>query len=362
MVWLLSLILASVTLVRADVYPYYPAGDVIRSGQVCAIKWNGDTASTTAWKDMAIELMTGNNYNMIHLTTVATGLDGTVNGGFNWTCPEVIPNADIYFYQFRSPYTPDYVWTTRFTIASDTGATSPPPNDTQPDGQKIGWGNGQLADPSIATPPPTFPSTTTTSTGPAATATPTNVAPGVQPGCFDFLTETNLLCYQIVQQYNISLNDFETWNGGSNVCNVLQTGLAYCIGGRPSNALPAAVSSCTEFFTETNLLCYQIAAQYNITVAQFETWNGGSNVCNVLQSGIAYCVQAPTSTSSSVPTPTNAAPGIVAGCQQWYTETNTLCYQIAANFNITVNQFESWNGANSCNVLQTGLAYCVLGP
>lgn len=65
-----SLLLFS--LVHADVFPFYPAADVLRSGQVCAIKWNGDSGSTTAWKDMAIELMSGDNFNMIHITSAFT--------------------------------------------------------------------------------------------------------------------------------------------------------------------------------------------------------------------------------------------------------------------------------------------------
>lgn len=202
-----------------------------------------------------------------------------------------------------------------------------------------------------------FTTTTTTPGTPTATAmpTPTNVSPKVRPGCYNFYTETNQLCWQLVQEYSITLDDFGYWNGDTNVCNTLQPGVAYCTGGRPSNALPAAASSCVKWFNDTNLLCFEIAQQYGITVdqvnmvtlcdanqysllLQFESWNGGSGVCNVLQPGISYCVLAPTSTSPSVPTPTNAAPGIVQGCRKWYTETDQLCWQIAATYSITVDQ------------------------
>ncbi|KAJ7593842.1 hypothetical protein C8J56DRAFT_778088 [Mycena floridula] len=200
-----SLLLA--TTVLADVFPNAPAGDIEKSGSTCHIGWAGDTASTTAWKDMTIELMTGDNFNMVHITTVATGRDGSVAGTFDWTCPEVIPNSAIYFYQFRSPHTPDFQWTTRFTIASSTGATTPPTNSTQPDGAKIAWGTGALKDPSTAVPAPVFTTSTTTTSAPNPTATPGNVAPNVIPGCTSFFTETNLLCWQIVSQFGITLEN-----------------------------------------------------------------------------------------------------------------------------------------------------------
>ncbi|KAG6824414.1 hypothetical protein H0H92_006941 [Tricholoma furcatifolium] len=405
-----------VVLVQADVFPDYPAGDLQTTGQTCRIAWQGDTNSTTAWKDMTIELMTGDNYDMVHLTTVATGQDGTVDGSYSWTCPGVTPNAAIYFYQFRSPHTSNYEWTTRFAIASSSGQVTSPPNSTQPDGAQIPWGTGALLDPSIAVPAPTFTTTATTSTTatstatkpPTVTATPTNVAPGVIAGCTSFFTDTNLLCYEIAADFGITVDDFEAWNGGSNACNVLEPGLAYCVAAKPSNVAPGAISTCTSYFTETDLLCYEIATQFSITVEQFEAWNGGSSVCNVLESGVAYCVAAPTtsattsastsktttstststsktttSTSTSTSkttsstttsttttttaaasssTPTNVASGVVAGCTKFFTETDLLCYEIATNYGITVDQFEAWNGGSTvCNVLESGKAYCVAG-
>ncbi|KAG5644213.1 hypothetical protein DXG03_008876, partial [Asterophora parasitica] len=390
---LLSLVLLACGLIaRADVFPNYPAADILRSGSTCRIGWAGDTSSRTAWKDMSIQFMTGDNYNMVHITTVATGQDGTVDGSFTWTCPEVTPNSAIYFYQFRSPHTPNYQWTTRFTIASSSGQTTPPLESTQPNGALIPWGIGALKNPSAAIPPPVFTPTptptkaTTTTSAPTVTATPTNVAPGVVSGCTSFFTETNLLCWQIFSQFGITQQDFEAWNGGANVCNTLQSGLAYCVArtapstskapststtsststtpstptnpaspiSTPTNVAPNVVPRCTAFFTETNLFCYEIAAKFGISVDDFQAWNGGSSVCNTLQTGLAYCVAA---------LPANAASGVVPGCRSFFTETNLLCYQIADKFGITVAQFQSWNGgSNVCNVLETGVAYCVVGP
>ncbi|KAE9405396.1 hypothetical protein BT96DRAFT_338387 [Gymnopus androsaceus JB14] len=153
----LAVLLASVaSLVRADVNPSTP--DTGKAGSTCSIVWAADTNSTTNWADMSIELMTGSNYNMVFMTTVATGLvldlnfllppnanetpqDGTKDGTFSWTCPQVNPYSDIYFYQFVSPLeTSNPQWTTRFAIASSSGATTTPTNSTQPDGESIPWG------------------------------------------------------------------------------------------------------------------------------------------------------------------------------------------------------------------------------
>ncbi|KIK05660.1 hypothetical protein K443DRAFT_334822 [Laccaria amethystina LaAM-08-1] len=152
------LALASPLLIRADVTPSEPSpGESFNAGSPCTVGWIGDTVSTTTWKNMAIELMTGDNFNMVHLTTVATNQDGTVDGHFQFTCPEVTPYSAIYFYQFTSSLTTDATWTGRFTIASPTGASSPPPNATQPDtGDAIPWGTGALNDPSNAVAAPSL--------------------------------------------------------------------------------------------------------------------------------------------------------------------------------------------------------------
>ncbi|KAG5634813.1 hypothetical protein H0H81_000707 [Sphagnurus paluster] len=147
---------ASLQLVRADVVPSVPGpGVVYRVGGTCHIEWDGDADSTTAWKGMNIQLMTGDNFNMIPLTTVGTNLDGTVSGTYDHPCPAVTPNSAIYFYQFTAPGSPDKTWTTRFTIASANGDTTPPANPTQPgSNEAIPWGVGALVDPSTAVPPP----------------------------------------------------------------------------------------------------------------------------------------------------------------------------------------------------------------
>ncbi|KDQ61813.1 hypothetical protein JAAARDRAFT_55139 [Jaapia argillacea MUCL 33604] len=145
-----SLLLA----VRADPTPTAPGpGDSFNEGQQCSITWTPDTTGT--WKTMSIELMTGDNFNMVHLTTVVT-LDGTdpTKTPYTYPCPEVTPNSAIYFYQFSTPGSTTKYWTTRFTIAGANGQTTPPTNATQPGGAAIPWGTGALVNPSSGTPPP----------------------------------------------------------------------------------------------------------------------------------------------------------------------------------------------------------------
>ncbi|KAJ6561129.1 hypothetical protein DFH09DRAFT_921367 [Mycena vulgaris] len=133
-------------------------GDTFKQGESCSTSWAGDdSGSTTAWKDMNIELMSGSNEAMVHLTTVATGQDGTVAGTFDYTCPEVTPNSAIYFYQFTAPGNNGFAWTTRFTIAAADGTTTTPTEtETLKDGTIVPWGHGALVDPSTAVAAPTF--------------------------------------------------------------------------------------------------------------------------------------------------------------------------------------------------------------
>ncbi|TDL26702.1 hypothetical protein BD410DRAFT_783815 [Rickenella mellea] len=139
----------------ADPTPNGPGpGDVFKEGADCPISWSADT--TGVWKTMNIELMTGDNFNMVHLSTVAS-LDGTdtTKTTFTYPCLQVDPNSAIYFYQFSSPASPNRTWTTRFAIADASGNTVPPENQVQPTGgAAIPWGTGHLVDPSKGTPPP----------------------------------------------------------------------------------------------------------------------------------------------------------------------------------------------------------------
>jgi hypothetical protein len=153
----LSLLVARVS---ADVDPNEPSPTTppFNEGTTCNVAWNGDTnvTSQAAWKSMSIQLMTGDNWNMKHISTIATNQDGSVSGSFKYPCPAVTLHAPVYFYQFSSAQTKVLRWTTRFTIATTTGETEPAPNKVQPSGDNVGWGIGALVDPSKAVPPPSY--------------------------------------------------------------------------------------------------------------------------------------------------------------------------------------------------------------
>ncbi|KZT20981.1 hypothetical protein NEOLEDRAFT_1140011 [Neolentinus lepideus HHB14362 ss-1] len=178
-VFALTALLASSLVAHADPVPSEPGpNSVYNEGSTCHIAWTPDTSGT--WTQMAIELMTGDNWNMVHLTTVTT-LDGTntATTTYDYPCPSVTPNAAIYFYQFSDPSSPNKTWTTRFAIADASGKTVAAPNTTQPDGQSIPWGIGALTDPSSATPAPSGGSSSAIGT---TTASSTGTSSGTSLG------------------------------------------------------------------------------------------------------------------------------------------------------------------------------------
>lgn len=61
-------LVAGAALVRADPNPSEPGpGDIFNEGATCHISWEPDTSGV--WKVMNIELMSGSNLNMNHITS-----------------------------------------------------------------------------------------------------------------------------------------------------------------------------------------------------------------------------------------------------------------------------------------------------
>ncbi|GAA6010146.1 hypothetical protein JCM10207_005638 [Rhodosporidiobolus poonsookiae] len=131
--------------VASAVTPTAPGGadQVFYAGQTCSFSWDLD--STGSWTTFDVDLMSGSNYEMVNVTRVASEIDGTQSGTYEFQCPEVTPNAPIYFYQFTSNGQ-DPQWTSRFTIGGADGSTVDAENPTEPDGQAIPWGIGSLVD------------------------------------------------------------------------------------------------------------------------------------------------------------------------------------------------------------------------
>jgi len=156
--FLLAAIALPALLAWADPEPSVPGpGDSYQEGKDCVIEWAVDT--TGKWTDMQIELKTGDNLNMIPLLHITT-IDATKETRFVYPCPQVSPNSAIYFYEFTSSSSAVKLWTTRFTITDASGNSSPPPDDTQPNGDKVPWGTGVLLGGSSlpGSPSPTDPS------------------------------------------------------------------------------------------------------------------------------------------------------------------------------------------------------------
>ncbi|KAH7910467.1 hypothetical protein BJ138DRAFT_1008718 [Hygrophoropsis aurantiaca] len=164
-------------LVRADPDPTNPGpGDVFIEGQTCSVGWDVDT--TGVWKSMSIELKTGDNFNMVYLTTVGV-VDGTdpTKTTFSYPCPQVSPHSPIYFYQFSSPASTDNLWTGRFTITDNANDIIAPTQSTQPDGENIPWGTGKLVNASASSSiPPPIGGTSVSATG-TALGTPSSAPP-----------------------------------------------------------------------------------------------------------------------------------------------------------------------------------------
>lgn len=68
---------------RADPVPQTP--DTGITGQTCTITWEEDT--TGNWAQTAIELMTGDNYAMVHLTSKSLPVRMEVRTGSGWCWP-----------------------------------------------------------------------------------------------------------------------------------------------------------------------------------------------------------------------------------------------------------------------------------
>lgn len=130
--------------VQAAVTPTAPGpNDVYREGGKCVAEWTPDT--TGDWTSFDIDLMSGSNQQMRQVIRIASGLDGTstTQTSLEFDCPDVTPNSKIYFLQFTQDDA-DPQWTTRFTLAAEDGSTTTPANATQPGGQAIPWGYGEL--------------------------------------------------------------------------------------------------------------------------------------------------------------------------------------------------------------------------
>ncbi|WVQ98452.1 hypothetical protein IAU59_005576 [Kwoniella sp. CBS 9459] len=130
--------------VNAIITPTSPdSNTVVKVGDKIQALWTAD--STSSWKDVEIQLMTGDNLQMVPLATIAKGIDGTSATSYEFVAPDVSPYSKIYFLQFTNGGDMTApTWTTRFTIAGADGSTTDPTNSTVYSGTTVEWGTGTL--------------------------------------------------------------------------------------------------------------------------------------------------------------------------------------------------------------------------
>jgi LysM repeat protein len=153
------------------------------------------------------------------------------------------------------------------------------------------------------------------------------------------------------------------------------TGTSYVAA--PSATAPGTTPYCYTWYTVVSGdSCSDVAAAYGLTLAEFIALNTNVDTsCNGFWAGYSYCVSGvpvsstttsatPTTTTtsaSSVATPTPTQTGMVSGCTVFYeAESGDGCYDIAAAYGITLDQFYAWNPAvGACANLWAGYYYCV---
>ncbi|KAK8870058.1 hypothetical protein IAR55_000628 [Kwoniella newhampshirensis] len=162
---LTALLSLTSSVVNAIVTPTSPDGaTVVRVGQQINALWTADT--TDGWNNVEIQLMTGDNFNMVPLATVVSGIDGTTATSYSFAAPDVTPYSKIYFLQFSNGGNATALtWTTRFTIAGTDGSVTDPTNSTVYSGTTVQWGTGTLLS-AVSS------SNTTSSTAPSAAVSP----------------------------------------------------------------------------------------------------------------------------------------------------------------------------------------------
>ncbi|KAL1306478.1 hypothetical protein AAFC00_005173 [Neodothiora populina] len=241
-----------------------------------------------------------------------------------------------------------------------------------------------------------------------ATATTLPIANGSISDCF--LTYENIWgavpCQSAADEYDIDVLDFISWNPSlgdpttySPTDCVLANTTQYCVAFydpsllpnttsvtnyvTPPNALPDSTTACDDWWdVQTGDTCDLILKSADIPLSSFYAWNPTiGDQCQNLWLNTSYCVAGPgwtnvtyasstsaiitMSSTSSGGSPGPTQSGIVAGCDQWYVVVNKdTCQSIAANFSISITQFENWNPAvgSDCKSLWLNEAYCVHVP
>lgn len=169
-------------------------------------------------------------------------------------------------------------------------------------------------------------SATTTST-PATTSTyvaaPTQTVAGTTPYCYEWYTVgSGGTCYAIETEYDITMTELVALNTGINAdCTNLELNVAYCVSGVPLASTSSVAATTTTTSTKTS-----------------------------------------TTSAAAVTTPSPIQTGIASGCTIFYeAQSDDGCYDIAAEYGITLDDFYAWNPAvgDECAGLWPNYYYCV---
>lgn len=134
-------------------------------------------------------------------------------------------------------------------------------------------------------------------------------------------------------------------------------------------------SNCDKFYlVQPDDGCYDLAAANDIALSDFYSWNPALNGdCSGLYPNYYVCVGVFSSTSTVAPTtittttapngtPTPTQAGMVSGCKTFYlVQSGDGCYDIATSYQITLDQFYSYNPAvgDDCSGLWPNYYVCV---
>ncbi|KAF2228098.1 hypothetical protein BDZ85DRAFT_301033 [Elsinoe ampelina] len=130
------------------------------------------------------------------------------------------------------------------------------------------------------------------------------------------------------------------------------------------------VRDCTRFYTVVEGdTCANVYSRFGLTFEQFYAWNPAVDArCESLWLGYAYCVEGPTSTSTSAAATTTPAapilPGTPTTCSTYYTvQSGDGCWSITQLYGIDLDTFYRWNpnAGTNCEGLWLGYGVCVAG-
>ncbi|KAL4805718.1 hypothetical protein BDV18DRAFT_139700 [Aspergillus unguis] len=235
-------------------------------------------------------------------------------------------------------------------------------------------------------------SATTTSGTPTPTSNvPSPTMPGTATSCNRFhLVIAGDGCSDLAAAYDISLDDFYTWNPGvGDGCSTLKTEYYVCVGvassssaststnpptstssdSTPSPTMTGTASNCNKYhLVKEGDACYDLAAEYGISLDNFYTWNPGvGGDCSTLRTEYYVCVgvstsSGPSSTPTSGSTPSPTLGGTAANCNNYhYVEEGDGCYDLAVEYDVSLDDFYTWNSGvgDDCSTLQLGYYVCV---